>query len=290
MGAWGTGLYQDDTTCDVKEDYINLLKIGTEPKDAMKEMIENWEECIEDVEEGPLFWFALADTQWKYGLLDEKIKKIALQYIEAGTDLERWKEDKKLYEKRKIVLEKLKEKLNSEQPQGKKIPKLHLRKRIFKTGDIILYQIQNEELKEHRWYKKYVLLKVVGLEKSGIGIEPIENYYNERDIMSLYNWIGNSKPDIKVLSRLKIINIVEPLDFEEDYERDLTTGLNPFNKREVKKYGLEVIGNTEDDTYTEKEVKEKFLYWHSLNLYTFDFDIVRSLEKAENSGELIDET
>lgn len=47
MGAWGTGLYQDDTTCDVKEDYINLLKIGTEPKDAMKEMIENWKDCIE---------------------------------------------------------------------------------------------------------------------------------------------------------------------------------------------------------------------------------------------------
>ena len=92
MGAWGTGLYQDDTTCDVKEDYINLLKIGTEPKDAMKEMIENWKDCIEDVEEGPLFWFALADTQWKYGLLDEKVKKIALQYIEAGTDLERWKD------------------------------------------------------------------------------------------------------------------------------------------------------------------------------------------------------
>ena len=104
MGAWGTGLYQDDTTCDVKEDYINLLKIGTEPKDAMKEMIENWKDCIEDVEEGPLFWFALADTQWKYGLLDEKVKKIALQYIEAGTDLERWKEDKKLYEKREIYL------------------------------------------------------------------------------------------------------------------------------------------------------------------------------------------
>ena len=290
MGTWGTGLYQDDTTCDVKEDYINLLKIGTEPKEAMEEMIENWEDCIEDVEEGPLFWFALADTQWKYGLLDKKVKKKALQYIEAGTDLERWKEDKKLYERREMVLEKLKEKLNSEQPQGKKIPKLHLSKRIFKTGDIILYQIQNEELKEHRWYKKYVLLKIVGLEKSGIGIEPIENYYNERDIMSLYNWIGNSKPDIKVLSRLKIINIVEPMDFEEGYERDLTTGLNPFNKREVKKYGLEVIGNTEEDTYTAKEVKEKFLYWHSLNLYTFDFDIVRALEKAENNGELIDET
>lgn len=40
----------------------------------MKEMIENWKDCIEDVEEGPLFWFALADTQWKYGLLDEKLK------------------------------------------------------------------------------------------------------------------------------------------------------------------------------------------------------------------------
>lgn len=28
MGAWGTGLYQDDVTCDIKEDYLNRLRIG----------------------------------------------------------------------------------------------------------------------------------------------------------------------------------------------------------------------------------------------------------------------
>lgn len=28
MGAWGTGLYQDDTMCDIKEDYLDLLKVG----------------------------------------------------------------------------------------------------------------------------------------------------------------------------------------------------------------------------------------------------------------------
>ena len=28
MGTWGTGLYQDDTTCDIKDDYITHLKIG----------------------------------------------------------------------------------------------------------------------------------------------------------------------------------------------------------------------------------------------------------------------
>lgn len=66
---------------------------------------------------------------------------------------------------------------------------------MFNIGDIILYQIQNEELKEHRWYKKYVLLKIVGIKKLGIGIEPIEKYHNEIDIMSLYNWIGNTKPN-----------------------------------------------------------------------------------------------
>ena len=289
MGAWGTGLYQDDTTCDVKEEYLNLLKIGTEPEEAMEEMIINWEDCIEDVEEGPLFWFALAETQWRYGLLDEKVKEIALQYIEEGIDLERWEEDQKLYTKRKAELEKLKEKLESEQPKGKKIPKLHLIKRIFNTGDIILYQIQNEELKEHRWYKKYVLIKIVGLYKSGIGIEPIEKYHHETDVMSVYNWIGDNKPDIKILNNLHIINITEPMNFFDNDERDLTTGLNPFSKMKIKKYGLEVIGNTKKDTYSDKEVKEKFLYWHSLNSYTFDFDILRALEKAEDKGDLVNE-
>lgn len=283
MGTWGTGLYQDDTTCDVKEEYLNLLKIGTEPKEAMEEMIINWEDCIEDVEEGPLFWFALAETQWKYGLLDEKVKEIALQYIEEGIDLERWEEDQKLYTKRKTELEKLKEKLGSEQPKGKKIPKMTFQRANWKIGDIILYQILNENLEDHKWYKKYVLLKMAGTRKSNIGSLPREIYYNEYDLLSLYNWIGDKEIDIEKIDELKIIFLEE----ENVYEPIVTIVGDYFlEKKDLKKINAKVIKNDMKNLYTE-EVRKKYPRYYGYNINNFDTAVIDALEREEKRGNLI---
>ena len=283
MGAWGTGLYQDDTTCDVKEEYLNLLKIGTEPEEAMEEMIINWEDCIEDVEEGPLFWFALAETQWRYGLLDKKVKEIALQYIEEGIDLERWEEDQKLYTKRKTELEKLKEKLESEQPKGKKIPKMTFQRANWKIGDIILYQILNEKLKDHKWYKKYVLLKMAGTRKSNIGSLPREIYYNEYDLLSLYNWIGDKEIDIEKIDELKIIFLEE----ENVYEPIVTIVGDYFlEKKDLKKINAKVIKNDMKNLYTE-EVRKKYPIYSGYNIYNFDSVVIDALEREEKRGNLV---
>ena len=284
MGAWGTGLYQDDTTCDVKEEYLNLLKIGTEPEEAMEEMIINWEDCIEDVEEGPLFWFALAETQWRYGLLDKKVKEIALQYIEEGIDLERWEEDQKLYTKRKTELEKLKEKLESEQPKGKKIPKMTFQRANWKIGDIILYQILNEKLKDHKWYKKYVLLKMAGTRKSNIGSLPREIYYNEYDLLSLYNWIGDKEIDIEKIDELKIIFIREGTVY--DPSEVTIVGEYFLEKKDLKKINAKVIKNDMKNLYTE-EVRKKYPIYSGYNIYNFDSVVIDALEREEKRGNLV---
>ena len=283
MGTWGTGLYQDDTTCDVKEEYLNLLKIGTEPEEAMEEMIINWEDCIEDVEEGPLFWFALAETQWRYGLLDEKVKEIALQYIEEGIDLERWEEDPKLYTKRKAELEMLKEKLESEQPRRKKIPKMTFKRAKWKVGDIILYQILNENLKDHKWYKKYVLLKMVGTNKYNVGSLPREKYYDEYELLSLYNWIGNKEIDIEKIDKLKIIFLEE----ENVYEPIVTiVGEYFLEKRNLKKINAKVIKNDMKNLYTD-EVRKKYPRYHGHNINNFDTTVIEALEREEKRGNLV---
>ena len=116
MGAWGTGLYQDDDTCDIKDEYLTYLRLGMSNEEALEELIECNEELIDDEKIGPLFWLALADTQWKYGRLTNEVKEKALEVINSGKDLKRWEEDKKLYAKRKKVLEDLRERLNTKQP------------------------------------------------------------------------------------------------------------------------------------------------------------------------------
>ena len=40
MGAWEAGLYQDDVTCDVKDDYLNRLRIGYTNEEATEDVID----------------------------------------------------------------------------------------------------------------------------------------------------------------------------------------------------------------------------------------------------------
>ena len=123
MGAWGANLYQDDVALDVKDEYKDILRRGKTNEEAMQEIIDKYQELLEDAEDRGVFWLALADTQWNLGRLDEQVKEQALEIIELGTDLKRWESNEKLYNKRKEILEKLKEKLLSPPPEEKRMPK-----------------------------------------------------------------------------------------------------------------------------------------------------------------------
>ena len=62
MGAWGTGLYQDDTAMEVREYYQELLKKGISNEESLDCVLEAFEEVLEDADDAPPFWFGLADT------------------------------------------------------------------------------------------------------------------------------------------------------------------------------------------------------------------------------------
>ena len=110
------GLYRDEIVYDIKYEYLTYLERGMTNEEATKKVIE------ENERKGALLWLALADTQWKYGRLLDKVKEKAIECIDSGIELEKWKENEKLYRKRGKVLENLKERFNSEQPQKRKIP------------------------------------------------------------------------------------------------------------------------------------------------------------------------
>lgn len=285
MGAWGTGLYQDDDTCDIKEEYLTYLRIGMSNEEAQEELIECNEELIEDEEIGPLFWLALADTQWEYGRLTNEVKEEALEVINSGKDLERWEEDKKLYEKRKKVLEDLKERLNTKQPEEKKIRKMIFTRLNWNVGDILLYQIQEEDLKDHKWYGKYVLLKVMGTEKLTIGYLEKDKYYHEKELISIYNWIGNAEIDLKKINQLKIILLN---DFIDPYGEDIKelVGEYHLNKRELKRMNIKVIKNDINNLYSSELIK-KFPNYAIYNTNNFDYNVIRALEREDKKGNLV---
>lgn len=163
MGAYGTGLYQDDVAADVRDSYINELKKGRDNEEITEELIEKYAGEINDSDDSTVFWLALADTQWKNGRLLEKVKIKALRCIDTGEDIERWRESSQSnLRKRQEMLSKLKEQLMSEQPEPKKIRIVRPYICSWKIGDVYALPIKNENNRKILSNNKYILFHKVG--------------------------------------------------------------------------------------------------------------------------------
>lgn len=159
MGAWGTGLYQDDVAEDIKTDYIKFLKEGKTNQEAYDKLIEDNQMIINDAEDGPVFWFALADTQWKLGRLMPYVKEQALKYLEEEADLLKWEEWGKPFLKRRIkVLDQLKDRLLTTMPAEKKIPPYKYYKCSWNIGDTYAYRLESDYAKLHNLYGHYLII------------------------------------------------------------------------------------------------------------------------------------
>ena len=283
MGAWGVNLFDDDFACDIKEDYINRLKIGKTNQEATKELLAENSYVINDSDISSVFWFALADTQWNYGRLIEEVRVEALKCIDTGEDLKYWEEDEKLYNLRKKVLSKLEKKLKSPQPIERKITKISMNRTPYTVGDVLLYQIKDEvdlsyiERTEEKYIGKYVLLCVVGIKRFNIGYLPVEEYYHEETILGLFNWIGKEPIDPEKIQKLFLVTDRytknEPLNF----------GLS-LTKRRSKKMEIELLMNLDDVKNNKYRVSGTFL--HDKNL---DYYILNNLKEAEKKNTLVKE-
>lgn len=122
MGTSGAGLFSDDVASDVKRDFVNALRRGLTPDEAVVELKSDWAHAIEDADDGPTFWLSLAATQWNYGCLDDSVKQRAMHMIDSGQHLARWSGSE--LAKRRAVLDSLKAQLLSPQPKAKRPRKI----------------------------------------------------------------------------------------------------------------------------------------------------------------------
>ncbi|MDR7047675.1 hypothetical protein J2X54_000110 [Duganella sp. 3397] len=122
MGTYGAGLFHDDTASDVREDFLNRLREGHSAEEASKALLCAWSSSIDDTDDGPVFWVALAATQCEYGCLQSEVLHHALAVIDRDSDLGRW--SGKLLEKRRGILAELRTKLLGPQPKARRPRKI----------------------------------------------------------------------------------------------------------------------------------------------------------------------
>lgn len=162
MGAWGPRLYQDDIAEDVRDYYKDQLHRGKSGTEITQELLKQNEYALSDPDDAPVFWFALADTQWSLGRLEDFVKENALYHLHEGSNIKRWEdENPKGARIRAKLLSDLEQKLNSPQPAEKKISQNKLYHCKWSLGDTFAYQLESDLAKEKGLFGRYFLIQKV---------------------------------------------------------------------------------------------------------------------------------
>jgi hypothetical protein len=161
MGAWGTGIFSNDTSRDVRDDFAKHLGDGLPLSEVVEKILDEY--CFDERldRDNNDVWLGLAAAQHASGHVTADVIKVALEITESPSEYERWGHQD--VAKRRSALSKLRETLLSEPPPPKRF-----RKRTFRTtertpGDHELYIEGSSRL----------LLRVVGVVKDTKGEYPL---------------------------------------------------------------------------------------------------------------------
>lgn len=134
----------DDTARDVHGDYMARFNAGKGPAEIMRELREAWAGTIDDEDEGPVFWVAVAKAQWDCGHLGEDVLVRVRGMVERGEGLARWEEEgPKALAKRKAELARFAELIAEPCPRPRKPKKATKRKPVFRAGDCVAVRLSD---------------------------------------------------------------------------------------------------------------------------------------------------
>ena len=163
MSIWGPGLYQNDVSDDVKRHFSDQLHRGKDASQITQELTETFREVLTDWDDRANFWLALADVQWNMGRLLPEVKDNALTCLSDGSALLSWAQlSGKELTKRRKVLEKLAEKLNTPQPPEKKVSQYRLYQCSWKVGDVFALPLKSEQARTLGLEGGWLLLEKAG--------------------------------------------------------------------------------------------------------------------------------
>ncbi len=181
MGVWGTGIFQDDTACDIRDGYVGHLGEGLSGSEAAARILAGFESSFADPEESCVAWLALAAVQWQHGRLDAGTLEHALDVIDSGADLRRWESGSKDLSARKAALDALRKKIASPQPAEKKVAPRKREECTWKVGDLVAYRLLSG---------KRIVFCVIGHHRDDGGRYPV---------CELLDWVGSEIPSAETL-------------------------------------------------------------------------------------------
>lgn len=152
MGTWGTSLYSDDLASDLKGDLRDLIGDGLTIEVAVDRVLADYKSSLDDADEAPVVWLAIADAAWRLGRPHAQATAEALRIIEDGVNLRRWPSAKDRA-KRNAVLVELGVRLRSPAPAPKRVPRVFKGNNLWTVGEIVSFRLLSGS---------YTALRVIG--------------------------------------------------------------------------------------------------------------------------------
>ncbi len=179
MGSWGFGVEQDDFVRDVLGEFDDRLKRGGSIESATQAVLVQFADAVDDTDDGPLLWLALARAQWRYGEASVDVLAKVRADFAAEAGLERWAEEgPTVLAKRRERLAKFVAEIERPNPKPRPFPKLVVRKPIFAPGDCLAVR-----LNDGRFGAALVLAADHSRPEYG------------RNLIGVLNYLGDTMPD-----------------------------------------------------------------------------------------------
>ena len=208
MGTWGVGIFQNDVALEVKDSYIKKLQVGKSNNEAYIETVNELNEIVADPDDKIDFWLAIASLMYDYGRLTADVKNKALEIINSKNDEERW--DAKDKKKRNHIIESLKEKLLSQQPEEVKVKVVKKRTPKIKPNEIYYFVLDDEAFRKEFFYNYFVYVLV----DSWINYDNRIAGLGDEHALIYLNISEHAVSDIEELDKLPFFNYALDVDSE----------------------------------------------------------------------------
>lgn len=208
MGAWGTAIFSDDFAADIRSEFRELIGDAHTAEEATRVLKARYAKSLTDVDDGSVFWLALAATQHRLGCLQPHVLTKALEIIDGGSDLKRWEGDTKALRKRERILQETRAEITSPQPTPKKVAKTFRDANDWAVGQVAAYRLSSGS---------YCVFVVIGHHEDRGGRSPV---------VEVLDWTGSSPPSEAEIAHTRIRR-----PSSKDYEPQLMVGATA--KREM---------------------------------------------------------
>lgn len=141
MGAWGTGIFSNDTSRDVRDEFRDLIAEGMTPTDATSRLVESYQAPSDPIQD-PDFWLGLALAQHQMGRSTPDVQANAFTVIgQIDKELERWEPSDR--RKRRTALEKAARVLAEPLPTARPVRKRSKSATALRPGQHFLYELRD---------------------------------------------------------------------------------------------------------------------------------------------------